>query len=298
MKKIKIGYFADGPWSHRAFEVLSKKDFIEFKFIVPRYHSNDKTLKSFAIDHDLEYMKVKNINTIDFIEKVKPFDCDLFISLSFDQIFKKEIIDVPKYKIINVHAGKLPFYRGKNILNWAIINGEKDFGVTVHFVDEGIDTGDIILQNVYSIYENDDYNSILKKAYKYCAETLEESIELFVNKSVNPIKQSSIHPTGFYCGERIQGSERINWKQSSKNIWNFVRGICLPSGLGARTFCKNEEFIIKKVKQVSSAPNYIGIPGQIIGKDEAKLMVKTLDSWVEVIDFSGPFIPKISDYFK
>ena len=56
--------------------------------------------------------------------------------------------------------------------------------------------------------------------------------------------------------------------------------------------------LIKKVKRVSNAPNYIGIPGQIIGREEGKLMVKTLDSWVEIIDFSGPFIPKISDCFK
>jgi methionyl-tRNA formyltransferase len=65
--------------------------------------------------------------------------------MSFNQIFKSEIINLPRLKTINCHAGKLPFYRSRNILNWVLINDEKEFGITVHYVDEGIDTGDIIL---------------------------------------------------------------------------------------------------------------------------------------------------------
>ena len=77
--------------------------------------------------------------------------------MSFDQIFKEEIINIPPLKIINCHAGKLPFYRGRNILNWALINDEKEFGITVHYVDFGIDTGDSILQKNYEITDDDDY---------------------------------------------------------------------------------------------------------------------------------------------
>ena len=77
--------------------------------------------------------------------------------MSFNQIFKREMIDLPKYGTINCHAGKLPFYRGRNILNWALINDEKEFGITVHYMDEGIDTGDIIVQRTYPIGEEDDY---------------------------------------------------------------------------------------------------------------------------------------------
>ena len=68
---------------------------------------------------------------------------------------------MPALGTINCHAGKLPFYRGRNVLNWAIINGESEFGITVHFIDDGIDTGDIIKQKTYPISLNDDYKSIL-----------------------------------------------------------------------------------------------------------------------------------------
>ena len=89
--------------------------------------------------------------------------------MSFNQIFKKEIINLPLLKTINCHAGKLPFYRGRNILNWVLINDEKEFGVTVHYMDEGIDTGDIIMQDSFSISGLDDYSTLLLRSYEACA---------------------------------------------------------------------------------------------------------------------------------
>ncbi|MDR1522244.1 MAG: hypothetical protein LBS28_05280 [Streptococcaceae bacterium] len=85
------------------------------------------------------------MNSKEVINLLKKYNADLFISMSFNQIFKSEIINLPRLKTINCHAGKLPFYRSRNILNWVLINDEKEFGITVHYVDEGIDTGDIIL---------------------------------------------------------------------------------------------------------------------------------------------------------
>lgn len=297
MKKIKIGYFADGPWSHKAFERLITKDWASFAFIVPRWDTKDLTLKSYSDSHNIQYLKAKNINSRDFIDQIKEFDCDLFISLSFNQIFKREIIELPKFNSINVHAGKLPFYRGRNVLNWAIINGEKEFGVTVHYIDEGIDTGDIILQNTYSISNNDDYNTVLNRAYDYCAETLESAVEKFLAPDVPRIKQTSIHPVGFYCGGRTSGDEKLNWNQDSQNIFNFVRAICPPAGPGAISNINGESIIISKVKLIENAPTYIGIPGQVIGKNEMNPIVKTQDSFIEITDYSGSYKPKIGDRF-
>ena len=146
MNKIKIGYFADGPWSHLAFEKIIQDTEIDIKFIVPRNDTKDETLKNFSLKYNIDYLFPVNINSAEFIHKVKEYDCDLFVSLSFNQIFREEIIGVPKGGIINCHAGKLPFYRGRNVLNWVLINGEKHYGVTFHAIDKTIDTGDILLQ--------------------------------------------------------------------------------------------------------------------------------------------------------
>jgi methionyl-tRNA formyltransferase len=298
MKKIKIGYFADGPWSHLAFEKLVKMKEVSFQFIVPRWESMDLNLQSYAEKHQIDYLKTPNINSHEFIEKVKLYNCDLFISLSFNQIFKKNLIEIPQLKSINVHAGKLPFYRGRNVLNWALINGEKEFGITVHYIDEGIDTGDIILQNIYPVYLDDDYNTILNKAYQFCAESLESVIRKFLINDINRVKQNSIHPIGFYCGGREVGDEKINWNQTSEQIFNFVRAICQPSGPGAQSLFGNKLVFINKVGLVHDAPAYIGIPGQIIGKKDGNLIVKTFDSFIEIIEYQCEDRLKIGNRLK
>ncbi|OEY36955.1 formyl transferase [Campylobacter jejuni] len=109
--------------------------------------------------------------------------------MSFDQIFKEELLKLYPRKIINCHAGKLPFYRDRNILNWALINDEKEFGISVHFIDKGINTGDIILQKTYEIKDSDDYTTLLNLCHKECASLLYESLILFLENNVKAYKQ-------------------------------------------------------------------------------------------------------------
>ena len=221
MGKIKIGYFADGPWSHLAFEKIIQDSDIDVKFIVPRNDTKDETLKNYSLKYNIDYLFPVNINSAEFIHIVKEYDCDLFVSLSFNQIFREEIIGVPKGGIINCHAGKLPFYRGRNVLNWVLINDEPEFGITVHFIDEGIDTGDIILQRKFPIREQDDYNSLLEVAYEECAKILYDSVKLIITNTFKVISQNEIDPNGSYCRMRKMGDEIIDWNQSSRKIFNF-----------------------------------------------------------------------------
>jgi len=197
--KLNIGYFADGPWSHEAFKKLIKDNDIKIKFICVRYDTQDNILKEYCEKYSIDCLKYKNINSKEFIVKMLKYDVDLFVSMSFNQIFKKEIINLPKFKTINCHAGMLPFYRGRNILNWALINDEKEFGITVHYMDEGIDTGNIILQRGYPISDDDDYSTLLNISYSECANVLYDSILLFKRGMPSAKKQTDFHPIGFYC---------------------------------------------------------------------------------------------------
>lgn len=289
MKKLKIGYFADGLWSHNAFKKIIKDDAIEFAFIVPRFDTTDITLFNYSLDYGIDYFKHKNINSLEFIKRVKEYDCDLFVSMSFNQIFCNEIINLPRLKTINCHAGKLPFYRGRNILNWALINNETEFGVTVHFVDEGIDTGDIILQKTFPISDEDNYFTLLNRAYDACADILYESLVLFKKNKIKVIKQRDIHPVGFYCGGRREGDEILDWHQTSRDIFNFVRAICEPGPM-ARSFFEGKEIKINKVIMIENAPIYKGIPGQVLSKTKKGFLIKTLDSFIEVVEYEGKLI--------
>lgn len=286
MKKIKIGYFADGPWSHQAFEKIVNDDRIEIAFIVPRHDSNDSTLFNYAEKYGIDYFKLQNVNSSESLEKISSYRCDLLVSMSFNQIFRKQILNITPLGVINCHAGKLPFYRGRNILNWALINDENDFGITVHFVDEGIDTGDIILQKTFEITDKDNYGTLLQIAYVECANILYESLTLFLDENVNRIPQKLVDPIGMYCGRRTEGDEKINWKDTSRNIFNFIRAICNP-GPQARTILNGKEIKINRARFMHNAPCYIGKPGQVLSKTEDGYLVKTQDSFVEIMELNS-----------
>jgi methionyl-tRNA formyltransferase len=294
---LKIGYFADGPWSYEAFKKIILDKEIVIAFICVRFDTKDETLAIYCKQYDIKYLRHENINSEEFIDIIKGFNCDLFVSMSFNQIFKSKIINLPKYKAINCHAGKLPYYRGRNVLNWALINDESEFGITVHFIDEGIDTGDIIAQEVYPIDDDDSYASLLAKAYFGCADLLYASIRKFLNGPVIGLPQSEIHPTGFYCSQRKSGDEFLDWRQTSREIFNFVRALSSP-GPQARAFINNHEIKINKVALLKHAPEYKCIVGAVIHKDIQGLLVKTSDSFVLLVEYESEFLIKVGDRFE
>ena len=295
--KLKIGYFADGKWAHEAFKLIHQDKNMAIKFICVRYGTRDLVLKESAEESGIEYLCHKNINSENFLERIREFQCDLFVSMSFDQIFKTEIINIPRLKTINCHAGKLPYYRGRNILNWVLINDEEEFGITVHYIDEGIDTGDIILQKTFRITDNDDYNTLLNIAYKECAVLLYDSIKLIREGKHEPRKQADIHPVGFYCGVRQEGDEVLDWHQSSREIFNFIRAICKPGPM-ARSMLNGKELKINSSKMIENAHAYIGIPGQVVGKTEKGFIVKTKDTTIEITDYEYDGAIRIGDRLK
>ena len=281
---MRIGYFGDGPWAHKALDLINKQSDIDIKFICARFDNPDYVLKQKANDIGVEFIFVKNVNSDEFIKKLEKYKCDLLVSMSFNQIFKEPIISMPKLGIINCHAGKLPFYRGRNILNWVLINDEKEFGITVHYIDEGIDSGDIILQRSYEITDLDDYKTLLNKAYIKCADILYEAILMLKKGDVKTQKQINIHPVGSYFSKRKKGDEILNWNQSSRAIFNFVRAIKSP-GPCARAFIGKKEMKINQVECIENDQLSKFEIGTIIKKKSDYFLVKTKDSFLKVISY-------------
>lgn len=294
---LKIGYFADGPWGQLAFEKIVQDSSIEIVFICVRFKKKDPVLIEAGRKHNIDVICSQNINSREFLDKLNSYHADLFVSMSFDQIFHDEIRQIPSLKIINCHAGKLPYYRGRNILNWALINDEKEFGITVHYVDSGIDTGDIILQRTFPICDQDDYGTLLQRAYIGCADILYDAVKIIQAGDVQPIPQAIIDPIGTYCGIRQDGDEIINWNQTSRDIFNFVRALC-PPGPCAISYVNDIPVKLKKVRMVPGAHIYKGIPGQIIGKSPDGYFVKTANTMLELIDYESAIALKIGMRLK
>ena len=289
-----IGFFGDGGWSHNALKRLLEDQKFEIAFVCARFSHPDQRLKQIAEKHSIPFFTIQNVNNHVSLITLKQYNCDLFVSMSFDQIFKSDILELPRLGIINCHAGELPFYRGRNVLNWVLINDEKRFGITVHHVDEGIDTGDIILQKTYEISDLDDYNTLLERAYIYCGDLLKEAVYNVFSGKYKVIPQNSVHPHGFYCSRRAAGDERINWNWTSRRIFNFVRSLCLP-GPRATTEIKGSLVLINRVVCFADAPRYIGIPGSVLNIKNGILTVKTGDSFLEITDFESDVPLKVGD---
>ena len=114
--------------------------------------------------------------------------------------------------------------------------------------------------------------------------SLLKGVESILDNKVDRIPQKSIHPFGFYCGRRGVGDENINWNQTSRELFNFVRSICFP-GPQARASLKNKEIKINKVREFKGVPNYKGFVGQILAKTTKGFLVKTLDTYIEVLSY-------------
>lgn len=294
---MRIGYFADGVWSHKALDPILMDDSLQIPFICARNDKPDPILSIKAKERGIDFITHANVNSDEFLEWMSRYNCEIFVSMSFNQIFKSRIINFPEGKIINCHAGKLPYYRGRNILNWVLINDEKEFGITVHYLDEGIDTGDIISQNCYPITDDDNYGTLLERAYEGCALTLYDSIKIIQDGRQKVKPQKNIDPSGFYCVARKFGDEILDWNQNSRDVFNFVRAICTPGPM-ARTFLGDSEIKINAANFLPNAKKYKGIVGAVVGVDANSFYVKTLDSFIQITDWSGYSKPRIGDRFK
>ncbi len=292
--KLRIGYFADGIWSHEALNLFLNNKSLEVVFICSRFKNPDKYLLKKATQLDIDFLNDINIKNNLFIKKLHKYNCDLFVSMSFDQIFNLELLQIPKLGAINCHASKLPFYRGRNILNWVLINDEKEFGITVHYIDEGIDTGDIILQKTFPISDKDNYKSLLNLSYKECPTILYEAVLLILHNKVKRISQNSISLDGNYCKKRNKGDEFIKGNLTTRQLFNFVRGITLP-GPCARSYIRSNLIkIINCEIEYKREFNNVG-DGRIAYVNKKFFVIKTKDGYLRVTDWDCSIKPEIGD---
>ncbi len=184
--------------------------------------------------------KVRTEDCVAFLREKKP---DLFIVVAFGQILSQELLDIPKYGCINVHASLLPHYRGAAPMQWCIINGEKETGVTTMFMDAGLDTGDMLIKETMPIGEDatleDVHDGLMNLGAKALYETLEKLSEGTLER----------HPqTGEsnYAGRITKETGHIDWTKSAEEIHNLVRG--LNPVPGAYTFLDGKKFKIWKAE--------------------------------------------------
>ncbi len=276
---MKVGIFADGIWGLNIIKILFSDKNFKIDFIVLRKKKDLKIVK-FCKQKKIIFFCFNNVNLKKNINILKKFNSELLVSMSYNQIFKKNFIKFAKKKLINCHAGALPFYRGRSPINWAIINGENKIGITTHLVSSKIDQGNILDQKFLKIKKRDNFKSILQKCYKLCPMQLYSVIKKFKYGTIKAMKQSSISKKSTYYYKRKKGDEVINFNNTFEKLNNFIRGLVFPS-VGATFYFKGSKYVTLRTNfsgKISKNNNIIN--GTILSVSKKKLKIKILDSAV------------------
>ena len=165
-------------------------------------------------------LKVRAEEFVKVLEKIAP---DIIVVAAFGQIISKEILELPKYGCINVHASLLPAYRGAAPIQWAVINGDKESGVTIMQMDEGLDTGDMLLKTVVPLDEKETGGSLFDKLSKAGADLLLKTLDALENGTVTPQKQGE-SPTA-YAKMLTKDMGAIDWNRPAKELERLIRGL-------------------------------------------------------------------------
>lgn len=273
---MKIVLMGHGLCGEQCLETLiaGRREIVALVIPGNRPEHKVKPIREIAKSHHIPIFRPQNANHPNFQELLRALDSDLIISASYTQIFSREIIHLPRLGCINVHGALLPQYRGLHAHNWAIINGEAETGATIHYIDEGVDTGDIIAQCRVKIAFEDDAFTLRDKVTRQAATLLLETVSRIEEGTAQRSKQEKA--AARYWPPRKPEDGLINWAKSSWEIFNLVRAL-VPPWPGALTLFRSRKLLIWKAKPTDGkidGPAGI-LPGQVCGISDKGFLVTT-----------------------
>ena len=179
-------------------------------------------VKAWAVEHDLPVYQPAKIKNVEIVEELKALKPDLIVVVAFGQILSQEILDIPPYGCINVHASLLPHYRGAAPMQWCVINGEKKTGVTTMFMDAGLDTGDMLLKEEIEIGPDMTLEEVHDVLMGIGAKVLLKTLEELAAGMLKRIPQQG---ESNYAPMLTKETGHIDWTKSPEEIHNLVRGL-------------------------------------------------------------------------
>jgi len=234
-------------------------------------------VKKTAISLGYEVIQPASIKTDNFIETIQKHEPDIFVVIAYGHILTKNILEMPRIGSINIHASLLPKYRGPAPIQWAIINREKETGVTTMSMDEGLDTGDILLSAKLELAPDDTSATLHSRLATLGADLLIKTIkDIEVNK-IKPIPQD--HKKATYAPLLKKNDGHINWKKSAEDIEAFIRGI--TPWPGAFTFYGNKRLKIFAAKPILT--DITAPPGTVIKGFTDELRIATAKGALSIL---------------
>ena len=249
-------------------------------------------------------IKPKSLKDDDLYKQIKSLSPDLIVVIAF-RILPKRLYEIPKLGAINIHGSLLPKYRGAAPINWALVNGEKETGLSAFYLKQKVDTGDIIANIKIDIEKSDNFDSLYSKLSNLSADFLLDTLEQIESGDVNRIEQND---TKASSAPKIGPFDAlIDFGFPAEHVVNFVRG--MSSTPGAYTFYKEKKIKILACEKVDDYNESNIRPGTII-RNRKKLQVQCADSAIEItqilpegkkimdgVSFLNGFKPEIGELF-
>lgn len=238
-------------------------------------------VKEVAINLGCEVDQPASIRTAEFANRMAKYKPDIIVVVAFGHIIPKAILAIPKIATINIHASLLPKYRGPAPIQWAIINGERETGVTTMLMDEGLDTGDILLSSKIKIFSDDTSGTLHDRLADLSSNLLLQTIESIETGDITPISQD--HTQATYAPLLKKNDGRINWEMPAQTLEAFIRG--MTPWPGAFTFHGNKRLKIFKAMPIIT--DTVETPGTVIKRFPGELCVATGKGVLSVINIQG-----------
>lgn len=242
-------------------------------------------VKECALKHHIPVLQPRRIKTPEAMAELKKYEADVYIVAAFGQILSQEILDMPKYGCLNIHASLLPKYRGASPIQHVIIDGEKETGVTIMQMDAGIDTGDMLYKKKLPIEDTDTYQTLHDKLAVLGGEAIKEALALLEEGKLVPEKQDDTASCHAPLIEKQMG--RLDFAGSAVKLDCLIRGVTpWPS---AYTFYKGKQLKIwravpvEKIEDVKGTVSQ-GAPGTILTADRDSVLIACGEGALRVLE--------------
>ena len=298
MNKLKIVYMGTPEFSVKPLEAINKEYDVVLVVTKPDKKVGRKQeivyspVKEYALKNNIEVFQPVNIK--EEYSRIIEKEPDLIITCAYGQIIPKELLEYPKYKCINIHASLLPKYRGGAPIHHSIINGDEYTGVTIMYMDEKMDSGDILYQEKIKIEDSDNVGTMFNKLSELGSIMISNFLPKLLSNEINITKQNEDEVT--YAYNITKEDELINFNDTSKNIFNKIRGLN-PFPVGYAILDGKR---VKLYESTISMNKTNGNVGEIINVYDDGIGVKTLDGEIILteVQFEGKKRIKVKDYLN
>lgn len=251
-------------------------------------------VKEYALEHNIPVLQPKNLKAPEFAKELRQYNANLHAVVAF-RMLPEVIWSMPEYGTFNLHASLLPQYRGAAPINWAVINGEKETGVTTFLIKHEIDTGSIILQEKEPIHEDDTVGDLYERLMRKGADLVLKTVELIEKGNYNLKPQTDTKELK-HAPKLFKEDCEIDWSLSTRQVYNFIRG--LSPYPAAFTSFSRYKFKIFKAKPITENEHLS--PGAYVTDNKNYLHVQTGDGMIaiEELQMEGKKRMNIKDFLR